>query len=260
MSTIPKVTVIIALYNQGEYLEECIDSVLSQTYKDYEIIVVNDGSTDPYTTELLKTYRPDKTTILHKENGHLSSARNYGIERAPSPYILILDADDKFEATFIEKAVDFLDNNPEFGVCTCLQQNFGENTDLGDPGGGDVYDFLADNHCLGNCLIRRECWIQAGGYDETMKSGYEDWNFWIGVTKNGWKVHVINEGLFLYRIKKHSMSIESEKQRPELVRRIVENHIDLYRDNVAAVIQEKEYKILHLQERIRALENEKNKN
>ena len=260
MSDIPKVTVVVALYNQGEYLEECIDSVLAQTFVDYEILIVNDGSTDPYTIELLKTYRPNKTTILHKENGHLSSARNYGIERTSSPYVLILDADDKFEPTFLAKAVNFLENNPEFGVCTCLQQNFGESTDLGNPGGGNVFDFLADNHCLGNCLIRRVCWVQAGGYDETMKSGYEDWNFWIGVTKNGWKVHVINEGLFLYRIKKHSMSTESENKRPELVRRIVENHIELYRYNVAAVIEAKEHTILNLKKKVQALENGKNKN
>ncbi|MEZ4873320.1 MAG: glycosyltransferase family A protein [Bdellovibrionales bacterium] len=252
----PKVTVIVPCYNHGEYLEESVGSLLEQTFQDFKIYVINDGSTSPQTIEILEKFNKPKTTILHKKNGHLSSARNYGIARTDSEYICTLDADDMFDKNFLKEAVEVLDNQPEIGVVTSFQQDFGVSRALGDPGGGDVRNFLADNACLASSMYRRLCWVQANGYDENMKQGYEDWNFWVGVTKNKWKVHVLQHGHLKYRVKEVSMVTESNKIRPELCKRIAQNHIEVYKEHVADIVYSKELKIFNLKQEIEQLKQQ----
>ncbi len=92
----PKVSVIIPCYNHGKYIDEAVDSILNQTFKDFEIIIVNDGSTDELTNNKLKQYDKPKTFVINKENEGLSVARNTAIKRAVGEYILTLDADDSF--------------------------------------------------------------------------------------------------------------------------------------------------------------------
>ena len=121
----PKVSVVIPCYNQGHYLEEAIDSVLAQTLQDFEIIVVDDGSTDQFTSQLLADYRKNKTSVLHTENQGLASARNNGIRQASGQYILPLDADDRIGPEYLEKAVRVLDGNPDIGIVYCRATLFG---------------------------------------------------------------------------------------------------------------------------------------
>ncbi len=115
----PKVSVIIPCYNHGKYIDEAVDSILNQTFKDFEIIIVNDGSTDELTNNKLKQYDKPKTFVINKENEGLSVARNTAIKRAVGEYILTLDADDTFEPSFLYRAVYVLDNKPEIGIVTC---------------------------------------------------------------------------------------------------------------------------------------------
>lgn len=237
----PRVAVIIPCYNHGRHLDDAVASVLAQTFGDFEIFVVNDGSTDAFTVNLLKDYRRDKTTVLHKENGHLSSARNHGIKNSRSEFILTLDADDRFAPGFLEAAVKILDDEPRTGVVTCWTQCFGMKHHLitHKTGGGTV-DFLSQNRCAASCLFRRRCWEDAGGYDETMKLGYEDWSFWIAVTGHGWSVHCIPQALFFYRVAESSMVTGSDQIRPKLTRAMVHKHLAAYREHVEDVICEKE--------------------
>src|SRR5690349_6578170 len=99
----PLVSVIIPCYNDGHYIDDSVSSIRSQTFADWEIIIVNDGSTDESTLAKLRTFDDPLITVLHKENGHLSYARNHGISHAKGVIIVTLVADDKFEKTFIEK-------------------------------------------------------------------------------------------------------------------------------------------------------------
>lgn len=112
----PKVSVIVPCYNLGQYLDETIDSILAQTYQDFKIIIVNDGSTDGDTIELLKTYNKPKTQVIHTENQGPSAARSAGIPLAKGQYILPLDADDLIGDTYLEKAVEVLDKDPSIGI------------------------------------------------------------------------------------------------------------------------------------------------
>ena len=109
----PKVSVIIPCYNHGEYLDEAVESVLTQTYQNFEIIIVDDGSTDQSTIDLLKVYRKPKTRVIRTDNQGLASARNNGIKEAKGEYILPLDADDKIGKEYLKKAVKILDENED---------------------------------------------------------------------------------------------------------------------------------------------------
>ena len=95
MSYVPQVSVIIPCYNQGRYLDDAITSVLVQTYQNFEILIVDDGSTEPETIEILQDYQQPKTRIIRTENQGVATARNLGIAQAQGTYILPLDADDK---------------------------------------------------------------------------------------------------------------------------------------------------------------------
>jgi glycosyltransferase involved in cell wall biosynthesis len=101
----PKISVIIPCFNQGPYLDEAVDSVLAQTFQDFEILVVDDGSTDAETIKILRDFARPKTRIIRTENQGLSAARNNGIREAMGEYILPLDADDKIGPGYLEDAV-----------------------------------------------------------------------------------------------------------------------------------------------------------
>lgn len=245
----PRVSVIIPCYNHGRYIDEAVDSILNQSYQDLEIIIVDDGSTDPFTVQKLKTYPKPKTIVIHIPNQGPSVARNTGIKKAGGDYILTLDADDAFEPSFLEKAVAIVQHQPEVGVVTCGIQHVGVDRKKIIPQGGGVENFLSGNGVLGSAFFRKVCWEDAGGYDESMKNdsmGYEDWNFWIDVTKRGWIVHVIPEFLFYYRIHKVSRRTKAHSNRPQVVRKIVSNHQEVFAKYVEKVIFEKEQKISHL--------------
>lgn len=104
-----RVGVVIPCYNHGAYLDDAVNSVLAQTYADCEIVVVDDGSTDPATNARLQCYDKPRTRIISIPNGGLPAARNRGIAALQTEYILTLDADDRFAPTFVEKAIAMLD-------------------------------------------------------------------------------------------------------------------------------------------------------
>jgi hypothetical protein len=102
-------------------------------------------------------------------------------------------------------------------------------------------------------LLRKECWELVGGFDEAMKDGYEDWSFWIAVTAKGWLVRSIPEHLFHYCVARESMVVESDKKRPELMRRLVENNLEAYRENVGFVVYQEELEIQRLHRQLDGL-------
>ena len=103
MPATPLISVVIPCYNDGKYLPETIERLKQQTFTDYEIIIVNDGSTDKQTLEVLDALSTTGIVVLHKENGRMSSARNHGVRHAKGEYIAALDADDYFHNDFFQK-------------------------------------------------------------------------------------------------------------------------------------------------------------
>ena len=246
----PKVSVVIPCFNHGEFIDDAVESILGQTYQDLEIIIVNDGSTDGFTNDKLRTYAKTKTSILHIPNGGPSVARNSGIRTAKGEYVLTLDADDFLESAFFEKAVGILEGEKGVGVVTSGVQFIGDSNRTWYPKGGGVEDFLLENNCASGALFRMECWEEAGGYDEEMRKGYEDWDLWLSITGKGWRVHSIPEPLLFHRICKGSRDHDSYSEHPESVKRIVRNHPDLFGEYVSEVIYAKEKVISSLRKRL----------
>lgn len=205
------VSIIVPCYNQAKYLDEALQSVLDQTYIYWECIVVNDGSLD-FTEKIAKKWveKDSRFHYIYQENKGVSAARNHAISLTRNDYILNLDADDCFEPTFIEKAVQILNENETVGVVGCWYKVFEnkktDNTVI-KPLGGEVENFLFKNNGLGNSMYRKKCWEIVSGYDEKMIKGYEDWDFWIGILSNQWIMYIIEEVLFNYRVKPISRHI-----------------------------------------------------
>lgn len=210
-----KVTIVIPCYNQAHYLPDAIESALDQTIP-CEVIVVNDGSLDN-TSEIAKKYH---VKLIEKENGGLSSARNAGIREAQGEYILTLDADDIITSDFIEKTIGIDD------IVGTQQQEFGDSHTLWtNPNTHPKFEDFKHHNQINCCsLFKKEIWEKVGGYDETMRLGYEDWFFWMKATKAGYTVTIIHEPLFFYRKHGYSM-IDKVKARHDEVYRWMLEHI-----------------------------------
>lgn len=246
-----QVSAIIPCYNHGHYIDEAVDSILNQTFQDFEILLINDGSTDEFTVQKLKAYQKPKTRVIHTENQGLAAARNTGIQQAVGEYIVALDADDTFESTFLEKAVQVVKQQPAVGIVVCGIQYFGYMNRKLMPQSGDVRACLAQSGTVGSSFFRKICWEQIGGYNEQIRA-YEDWDFNLNVTKRGWRLHVIEEYLFNYRQHQTSMRIEARAIRPELIRELVQNHREVFEQYVDLAIYERERKIFTLAQKKRA--------
>jgi len=215
----PKVSIIVPCYNQAHYLDESLQSILDQTYPNWECIIVNDGSPDATEEIAQKWVAKDARFIyIYKDNGGVSTARNLGISQAKSDYILTLDADDKYEASFLAKAVAVMVNNDEVGIVSSWGRYFTKDKQLHvfKSTATSVTDFLFHNGVNnGSSLFRKACWEQVNGYDENHENGYEDWEFYLRVTALGWKVHIMDEVLFFYRQNNSSRSAGMNRKHNE---------------------------------------------
>ena len=208
----PLISVIVPCYNQAQYLDECLQSVLNQTYQDWECIIVNDGSPD-HTEEIAKNWveKDARFRYLSKENGGLSSARNAGIEIAKGEWILPLDADDKIGERYLELAEKEFEN--DYTVIYCEAELFGN-----EIGKWHLPEFSLENLAKKNCIFcsafyKKEDWKKVNGYDINMIYGLEDYEFWISLLKNKNTVKKLPQTLFYYRVKENSMltSLKSER-------------------------------------------------
>jgi glycosyltransferase involved in cell wall biosynthesis len=252
---VPKVSVIVPCFNQGQFVEEAVDSVLSQTYLDFEIIIVNDGSTDKQTAKVLEKYNNPKIRVIHTDNQGLGAARNNGIREARGVYILPLDADDRICPTYMEKAIRVLDENENVGIVYCEAMFFGEKTGTWEL---PEYQFsrllLEDNMIFCSAFFRKSDWVRTSGYNSNMVYGWEDHDFWLSLIELGRDVHRIQEVLFYYR--KQSGSMVDSMRREQYVyssSRMFKNHRDLYSDNIHLVFEH----ILQLRDEAERLYREK---
>src|SRR4030095_2190958 len=131
--TQPTVSVVVPCYNLGAYLDQAVQSVLDQTYDDFEIVIVDDGSTDPATQHLFASYARPKTRIFRTRNQGLARARNFGIQEAKGRYVSCLDADDVLEPTFLQRAVEALENDSSLAFASCWSRAFGDSQFVSDP-------------------------------------------------------------------------------------------------------------------------------
>lgn len=233
------ISIIVPCYNQAQYLDECLQSVLDQTYTDWECIIVNDGSPDN-TEEIAKKWveKDSRFKYFYKENSGLSSARNAGIEIANGEWILPLDSDDKIGSQYLEFASKEFYKG--YSVIYCNAVFFGSET-----GKWALLEFsfdrlLCSNHIFCSAFYKKEDWILVNGYDENLIYGREDWEFWINILNKNSKVLKLNYLGFFYRRKKESMDVEINKDSYKKIfseNYIYKKHLDKYLqlDNNAVV-------------------------
>lgn len=226
-----KVSIIIPCYNQGKYVSDAINSALKQTYKNTEIVCINDGSTDN-SSKIIKTFADKYKNILFIDeplNKGIISARNTAILSSNGEYILPLDADDTIEPSYVEKAVKILDTKPDIGIVYCKVKLFGRINKNADLKSFDKSSFLYQNCIHNTAMYRKKDFIEVGMYKDNMKYGAEDYDLWLSLVEQGFSVYQMDEFLFNYRQYKEVSRTKTSKQNIDKVwKSLITNHKKLY--------------------------------
>ncbi|MCL5030010.1 MAG: glycosyltransferase [Bacteroidetes bacterium] len=231
------ISVVIPCYNQAHLLSEAIESVVKQTYEDWECIIVNDGSPDNTTEvaqKLISQYSDFKIRLIEKTNGGLAGARNTGIEAAAGEYILPLDADDTLKHNALETFAAVVKENKEYDIFYSDYETFGTQqkyvTCIAE---NEFLNPLRSDNGLPYCsLYKKEVWSKNSGYNSNMIWGFEDWDFWLSSLANGFKAKHLALPLLNYRLKNQSMITNALKYNEHLIAQMVLNHCSLYADEV----------------------------
>jgi glycosyltransferase involved in cell wall biosynthesis len=202
----PRVSVVVSCFDLGSTLEEALASVEAQTLRDFEILVVDDGSRDPETLAVLGRIPAERARVLRTENRGLPAARNHGVRFAGGEYVCCLDADDRLHPEWLAKAVACLDADPGLAFASHWLRTFGDEEGDWKPTDCDFPALLDMNTVNGAALVRRSVWEAVGGQDETLREGCEDWDFWITLVERGQRGTILPEILFYYRRREGSMS------------------------------------------------------
>lgn len=240
------VTIVVPCYNQAQYLSEALESVLCQTYQNWECIIVNDGSTDHTKVVSLKYTKKDaRFTYIEQKNSGLSAARNFGIKQGHGTYILPLDADDRIAPQYIEIAIKSFLSNERLKIVYCRAAYFGRRRGEWHLPSFSLERMLGQNCIFCSAFYKRTDFERVGGYNSQMKGGYEDWDFWLSILEMEGDVFRIDRVLFYYRIRKRSMVRKLDLARIKMLRRkIWENHRDLYAKNFFDVTESVEYNLI----------------
>lgn len=216
----PTVSVMIPYYNCKEYIVETIQSVLSQSHQNFEIIIVDDGS-DPEHADYLKGFLADKPAIRYavQNNQGVAAARNHAARLAGGKYFLFLDSDDLILPDYIEKCVTVLENNPDCKLVYPLAEYFDAQEGLWNlPDYDGLESLLKGNRIPIISMHRAEDFVSLGGFDENLTT-HEDWDLWIRLLSNGGTVIRIPEVLFRYRKRRDGSSLINRlEQNPDLNR------------------------------------------
>jgi glycosyltransferase involved in cell wall biosynthesis/GT2 family glycosyltransferase len=224
----PTVTVVIPCFDQGGFLEEALMSVFEQTFGSWEVIVVDDGSTDPETLAVLDELRLPRTRVIRQTNQGLPAARNRGMAEGRGEYLVPLDADDQLAPTFLEELMAALETQPKAAFAHCWAELFGDQDALWVSRPYNRYQLLLSNSIIGCVVLRRQAWQAVGGYAEEMTKGNEDWDLWLRLLQSGWDQVEVRRPLFRYRKQGVSMSVETEARFERMRREMPLRHPQLY--------------------------------
>lgn len=225
----PTISVVIPCYNHGPYLEAAIASVFAQRFGSWEVIVVDDGSTDLQTVSLIAGLELPRVRVIRQDNRGLAAARNAGMAVAKGRFLVPLDADDELAPGFMEELLASLETHPDAAFAHCWAELTGDLSGTWAPRPYNPYQMLLSNSVIGCALLRAEAWRGVGGYDETMRSGNEDWDLWLRLQAAGWSQVEVPLPLFRYRKHGISMSVATEAGYEEARRQMPARHPDLYR-------------------------------
>ncbi|AMW28711.1 MULTISPECIES: glycosyltransferase [Arthrospira] len=213
----PQISIILPAYNAEKTIKETIDSVINQTFKDFELIIINDGSTDR-TLDIISSIDDPRVQVFSYPNSGASVSRNRGFSKASAQYIAFLDADDLWTPDKLELQYAALEADPEASVAYSWTNYIDQYGEFLYPGfhqsyQGDVYSILLVKNFLengSNPLITRHALSAIGGFDESLKGG-QDWDLYLRLAAQ-YKFVCISQAQILYRISEHSISSNIERQ------------------------------------------------
>ena len=203
----PKVSIIIPCYNQGIYLKEVLSN-LEPDAPDYEVIIINDGSTEQETIAQLEVFKNRKYKIIEQVNLGLAAARNAGILEAKGVYIMLLDADNYVHLDFIKLAEKVLESTPDVAVVYSDAEYFGQKKGRWIVGKFNLQKLMIANYIDACAMVRKSVFEELGGYDTQMKeikSGWEDWEMWLRIAFSGKQFYYLPQVGFKYRVSDESM-------------------------------------------------------
>jgi glycosyltransferase involved in cell wall biosynthesis len=228
----PKVSVIIPTYNRAHLLPECLESVLTQSFSDFEIIIIDDGSTDN-TKEVVSKY---PVRYVYQKNQGAHAARNKAIGMAKGEYIAFIDSDDMLLKDSIKMGVEILDEYPEagfsYGQGYIIDEKGNINKLIKAPwksagvrsGNEEINELILGNHITSHTVVRRRCLIEVGGYNPDFKSGSMDYELWVRLAKKC-AVAYLSKPVMKYRLHHDSITgcrslEEKEKSRSKILESI----------------------------------------
>lgn len=241
----PKVSVIVPSYNLGQYLPETLQSVLSQTFQDWECLIVENGSTDGSMNVVTSFCASDTrfVPVVFHENQGVAAARNKGLELAEGEYILFLDADDLIAPGYMEAAVKALDSDHSLNLVYGKARRFGTETSWDLP--AFSMDAMLSRNCLYiSCFFRRS---EAVLFDPEFKTGFEDWDYWLTFLEQfeAPRVLCLEDTCFYYRTRRRSRNKGVTDIALEAIRRrLWEKHSALYSRYFCNPLETVEYKRL----------------
>jgi glycosyltransferase involved in cell wall biosynthesis len=227
----PKISIVVPCFNQEAYIGETLQSVLKQTYTDWECIVVNDGSHDGSQAVIDRFAKQDGRFLpFTKANGGVASARNFGFAQARGEFFVPLDGDDTLHPDFIRRCVERFESRPDTDLVHTKTKRMGESSKVWHLPTYSYDKLLWQNMIVNTSMFRREAFRASSGYAEDMRHGFEDWEFYIRLLKPHSVVHFIDTPLFYYRVKKVSRSSShiAEGWREESERMIFERNRETY--------------------------------
>lgn len=231
MSDTPRVSVVIPHFNYGPFVTEAVESALAQTGPSVEVVLVDDGSTDPAARQVIQGLRRERLTVIHQENTGCAGALNTAIRHARGEFILPLGADDRLCGDFARQAVDAFDHTPEARIVACRVEFFGAKTGPMVLPPYSLEGMLRRNLITASSVFRRADWERVGGFCREVLL-HEDYDFWLSLLELGGAV--IQLDLVGLHYRKHSTWRPSKSHRARRTkealayRQIRERHRDLY--------------------------------
>ncbi|MFH1154690.1 MAG: glycosyltransferase [Pseudomonadota bacterium] len=228
----PLVSIIVPCYNYGRYIDRMMESLDAQTFQNYEIILVDDGSTDPATIARIKDLEDENRPDLHifrQNNQGVIAARNHAMGKATGKYLFPLDPDDTIEKTFLEKCMLLLESSPDHYFTYTWTYSLGEPEFIWETVDADFTELLERNR-VGFVVFPARAFKDTGGYNPVMKDGYEDWEFCINMVRRGYVGRVIPEPLYQYYVKPGSRNDDAIRKHA-LLKKIIN---DLHKGHISS--------------------------
>jgi glycosyltransferase involved in cell wall biosynthesis len=229
----PAVSVVVPCYNGGRFLDALMRSLTRQTYRDFEIVIVDDGSRDPATLHKLSALG-GAARVIRQDNAGPSAARNAGVRAARADVLFMLDCDDTIEPSFLAETVPLLQASPaDVGMVFSDIRLSGAESGISTRY-FNRFDLLFTNTLSSGLVMRRCAFDAAGGYDEAMRDGYEDWDFSLRLARAGFRGVRLAKPLYIYQIASaaapsRSTEIDSKRLYAALWRNIRERHAESYK-------------------------------